>query len=677
MIRPGSTPTKDGTNFAIFSSVADAVELCFFDTSGQQTQTHYLANCSNGVWHDFVPGCSAGQAYGYRVHGPWDPANGMRCNPAKLLIDPHAKQVEGEFAWNDAVFDYRLGKRKKLSINTSDSAPNVPRSVVSASEPPTQHLRPRRPWSETIFYESNVRGYTMCHPAVAEAERGKFAGMTNAAVLDYIRALGITTIELMPIHAFIDEHHLADRGLRNYWGYNTVNFFAPTPRYAGEAPTRELAEMVRAIHDAGLEVILDVVYNHTGESGFHGPTVSFRGIDNLCYYRVDRDDPSSYINDSGCGNTINVDHPRVRELIVESLGYYAEHYGFDGFRFDLATILGRHSHGFLNTHPLLVDISNDERLRDLKLVAEPWDPGPSGYQLGGFPARWAEWNDKYRDSVRQFWRGDEGKSGAIAQRMHGSADLFEHNDRPPFASVNFITSHDGYTLRDLVSYEHRHNEANGEDNRDGHTHNYSSNYGREGDTTDEALIGLRRQQRLNFFATLLSSQGSPMILAGDEFGNTQHGNNNAYAQDNETGWLDWSGLEDDPEFTDQVRELIWLRRETPLLRIDTYVHDVLELAGSTVAIQWINTAGEIKKEHEWHYSNAFTLLMSSTDSAGSTSAVAVSVNSHFEPVKLKLPTMQQEWRTLFTTCGSADSLLNGRELSLGGRVIALHACSPD
>ena len=677
MIRLGSTPTADGTNFALYSSVADAVELCFLDASGQQTHTHYLANCKDGVWHDFVPGCAAGQAYGYRVHGPWNPANGLRCNPAKLLLDPYAKKVRGDFTWHDAVFDYQLGKRKQLLINSSDSAAFVPHSIVGEDTPAPRHKRPRVPWSETIFYESNVRGYTMRHPAVADADRGRFAGMRNAAVLEYIRALGVTTIELMPIHAFIDEHHLADRGLRNYWGYNAVNFFAPTPRYAGADPAAELTDMVRAIHDAGLEVILDVVYNHTGESGYHGPTVSFRGIDNLSYYRVESDDPASYINDTGCGNTLNVDHPRVRELIVESLGYYAEHYGFDGYRFDLATILGRHAHGFSNTHPLLVDISNDPRLRDLKLVAEPWDPGPGGYQLGGFPARWAEWNDKYRDSVRQFWRGDEGKSGAIAQRMHGSADLFEHNRRPPFASVNFITSHDGYTLRDLVSYEQRHNEANGEDNRDGHSHNYSNNYGHEGDTTDADLNGLRRQQRLNFFATLLCSQGTPMILAGDEFGNTQSGNNNAYAQDNETGWLDWSGLADDEDFTDQVREMIWLRRETPLLRIDTYVHDVLEVAGSTVAIQWINTAGEIKKEHEWHYSKAFTLIMSTTDAAGATSTIAVSVNSHFEAVKLQLPAVHNEWRTLFTTCNATDSSLDGCELTLGGRVIALHASYPD
>lgn len=421
--------------------------------------------------------------------------------------------------------------------------------------------------------------------------------------------------------------------------------------------------MVRAIHTAGLEVILDVVYNHTGESGFDGPTLSFRGIDNLCYYRVDSADPSAYINDTGCGNTLNVDHPQVRHLIIDSLGYYAEHIGVDGFRFDLAPILGRYAHGFSSTHPLLTDISSDERLAQLKLIAEPWDPGPGGYQLGQFPPRWAEWNDQYRDSVRQFWRGDDGRSGALAQRMHGSADVFEKNDRPPFASVNFVCSHDGYTLRDLVSYEQRHNEANGEDNRDGHSHNYSCNYGHEGDSADTELQQLRRRQRLNILATLLFSQGTPMLLAGDEFGNSQNGNNNAYAQDNEIGWLDWSGLSDDPDFTEQVRELIWLRRESKLLRIEDYVHGSLATSDGRIDIGWVNS--------EWSESKAFALLMSATKKGGEESAIAIVINSNHDETTVELPAAPGPWRVSFCSGNLSESLRKNQLVTLEGRSIAL------
>lgn len=671
MIPLGSTPETDGTRFALYSGIAEGVELCFFDPAGHQTHTQFLSNCDDGVWHDFVPGCHPGQRYGYRVHGPWAAEKGLRCNPAKLLIDPYARQIEGDFVWHDAVFDSKPGKARRRAINTHDSASYVPLSVVTSTLDPPPHDRPRVPWKDTIFYESNVRGYTMQHPAVAEAERGKFAGMQNAEVLRYLKSLGVTSIELMPIHAFIDEHHLARQNLRNFWGYNTVSFFAPMPRYGGDHPLNELKEMVQAIHDAGLEVILDVVYNHTGESGFNGPTISFRGIDNLCYYRVDAEDPSSYINDTGCGNTLNVDHPVVRRLVIDSLGYYAEHIGVDGFRFDLAPVLGRYAHGFSNTHPLLGDISNHPRLKNLKLVAEPWDPGPGGYQLGEFPPRWAEWNDKYRDTVRQFWRGDAGTSGALAQRMHGSSDIFEGNGRPPFASVNFVSSHDGYTLQDVVTYEQRHNEANGEDNRDGHSHNYSCNYGHEGDSDEPDILELRRRQRLNILATLLFSQGTPMLLAGDEFGNTQNGNNNAYAQDNEIGWLDWSGLDTDPDFAEQVRELIWLRRETALLRIEDYVHDSLPTSDGSIDIGWINAAGEIKHDHEWSESKAFTLTMSARKEDGTESALAISINSHHEEATIRLPAAAHNWRVSYANGITSETLATNRTLILAGRSIAL------
>jgi len=668
----GATPSSDGTQFAIYSSVAERVELCLFDAGGNQYATHDLANCDDGVWHDFIPGCRAGQHYGYRVHGPWAPEQGLRCNPAKLLLDPYARSIVGDFTWHPAVFDYQhTGERVLAKASSEDSAAYVPRSVVCDVGEVPVHRRPRVPWKDTIFYECNVRGFTMQHPAVAEADRGKFSGMRNAEVIAYIKALGVTSIELMPIQTFIDEHHLANKKLRNFWGYNTVGFFAPMPRYGNDRPLDELREMVRCIHDAGLEVILDVAYNHTGEGDAFGPSLFFRGIDNLAYYRVEAEQPAVYINDTGCGNTVNVDHPRVRQLVVESLAYFAENVGVDGFRFDLATILGRHDNGYSAEHPLLREIASDPRLSDVKLVAEPWDPGPGGYQLGQFPPRWAEWNDKYRDTIRRFWRGDHGMSGATAQRMHGSADIFDGSGRPPFASVNLITSHDGYTLQDVVSYELRHNEANGEDNRDGHSHNYSCNYGEEGETSDENRNALRRRQRLNMLACLFFSQGTPLLLAGDEFGNSQQGNNNAYAQDNPTGWLDWSGLLDDPEFTDLVRDLIWLRRETPLLRIEDYVHDNLPTGSGSIELRWINAEGEIKRDHEWSESRVFTLLITAKHTDDSETSLAIAINSYHEPVTLRLPVTAQAWRISFSSSGHTDLLKNARTLTLAGRSIAL------
>ena len=667
----GSTPLDDGTNFAIYSGVAERVELCFFDARRNQTQSWFLPECDSGVWHGFLPGCGVGQRYGYRVHGPWDPDQGLRCNPAKLLIDPYAREIDGELAWTDAIFDFAADESGQTgSICTIDSAPHVPLSIVIRADQVASRIRSPIPWSETVIYECNVRGYTMQHPDVPATDRGRFSGMRNKEVLDYIKALGITAIELMPVQAFADEHHLARQGLRNFWGYNSIAFLAPMPRYGSAA---ELRDMVRAIHDTGLEVILDVVYNHTAEGGFHGPTISFRGIDNLAYYRTPRDHPAHYVNDTGCGNTINADHPRVRELILASLGHFAENVGIDGFRFDLAPILGRHDHGFSKTHPLLEDISNDESLKSLKLIAEPWDPGPGGYQLGQFPGGWAEWNDQYRDTVRKFWRGDEGISGTLAGRMHGSADIFEGSCRPPFASVNFVTSHDGFTMRDIVSYEHRHNEANGDNNHDGHSHNYSCNYGIEGDSEDTGLKSLRRRQRLNMLATLLLSQGTPMLLAGDEFGNSQQGNNNAYAQDNETGWLDWSGLRDDPEFADQVRELIWLRRESELLRIEDYVHGRLRTENHTIEISWINRDGEYKHADEWASSRAFTMQIKCSNDRGQVSVVAIAINGSDKPAALRIPAPNDasQWRVAFTSCDEPDDIIAGECLELSGRSITL------
>jgi len=659
----GPSPGDGGTNFAVYSGIAERVELCLFDEQGRQTGAHDLPECTDGVWHGRLPGCQPGQRYGYRVHGPYDPARGLRCNPQKLLLDPYVRRLHGRFCWTDSVFD----------SNDKDSAGDVPHSVVTEIGPPCNERKPRVPWGETIFYECNVRAYTIQHAGIDEVQRGKFSGLANKSIVEYIKALGVTSVELMPVYAFIDEHHLAEQDLRNLWGYNAISFFAPMPRYASGPADIELRDMVRTFHDAGLEVILDVAYNHTGEGGADGPSISFRGLDNQTYYRTPPYAPGEYINDTGCGNTLNVEHPRVRELVVESLAYFSDVIGVDGFRFDLATILGRRDHGFSKGHPLLLDISNEPRLADSKLIAEPWDPGPGGYQLGNFPPRWAEWNDVYRDGVREFWRGDHGKSGVLARRIHGSADIFEASRRGPDASVNFVTAHDGFTLRDTVSYVHRHNEANGEGNRDGHSSNYSSNFGVEGDTDDVAINRQRRRQRLNLLATLMMSQGTPMLLAGDEFGNSQQGNNNAYAQDNETGWLDWSGLETDPEFTEQVRELIWLRREMPLLRLQRFVHGTLELPDGSVRLDWINQEGDTKRGTEWAHSRAFTKVITRVHQDESESKIAILINAHHHKAEMRLSHsgMKHDWRIVFCSAEEGFALNGGRTVTLPEQSIAL------
>jgi isoamylase len=651
----GATADAGGTNFAVFSSVATRIELCLFDFAGQLTTQHFLPECTDDVWHGYLPKCKPGQRYGYRVHGPYSPHEGLRCNPAKLLIDPYARAIDGDFVWNSAIFDYvQNDKPHELEISTEDSAAYIPKGIVCDQLEPVPQ-GPRIPWSETIFYETNVRGYTMQHPAVAAAERGMFNGMRNKEVLSYIKSLGITSIELMPVHAFIDEQHLVEKQLRNYWGYNSIAFFAPAPRFSQIDAIGEFRDMVHAIHDQGIEVILDVVYNHTGEGDQLGPSISLRGFDNLSYYRTEADNPAICINDTGCGNTLDADSPQVQQLVIDSLCYWHQQMGVDGFRFDLTTVLGRHAHGFESGHPLISQIGSHAELSRAKLVAEPWDPGPGGYQLGQFPPRWTEWNDQYRDSVRRFWRGDHATSGEFANRIRGSADIFDHNGRSPVSSVNFITSHDGYTLADTVSFEDRHNEANGEENRDGHEHNFSCNYGVEGKTDDPAIAAMRRRQRLNMLATLLLSQGTPLILAGDEFGNSQEGNNNAYAQDNATGWLDWEDLESDPAFTDQVRELVWLRREIPLIHLPDFLHGTLEIGRNIIEINWFNADGSPIQDHEWASTKAIGMIVYEGRVGAATTAVAKLINRTEETIRFKVPTVDAIgiWRIAFSTCDGA------------------------
>jgi glycogen operon protein len=657
----GAFCTGEGTNFALFSGSAEAVELCLFDAPGRQVETHFLPECTDQVWHGFLPGIGAGQRYGYRVHGPWEPEAGLRHNPAKLLIDPYARRLEGAFSWHPAVFDYDRSKKKKWRRDNSDSAAYVPLSVVAPVDERAEFKRPGTPWSDAIIYEANVRGFTLRHPELPDSIRGTFRGMSNGEILDHLQSLGITSVELMPVQASIDEQHLSELGLRNLWGYNTVQFFAPDRRFACEDGICEFREMVQAIHERGIEVILDVAYNHTGEGGSRGPTLGFRGIDNIAYYRTVEDDPGQYVNDTGCGNTLNSDHERVQDLVLASLRYWHRAMGVDGFRFDLATVLGRTATGFSKAHPLLARIGTDPALWGAKLIAEPWDPGPGGYQLGHFPAEWAEWNDRFRDTIRRFWRGDSDQSGDFARRIHGSADLFEPGGRSPTASVNFVTSHDGFTLHDLVSFEQRHNQANGEENRDGHQHNYSCNHGVEGESNDPEVNRIRRRQRLNLLASLLFSQGTPMLLAGDEMGNSQDGNNNAYAQDNETGWVEWGGLADDPEFFEQIRELIRLRKKLGLLRQPRYVHGRMPVKGGWCDISWLHPQGRGMEANDWYSSQRLALLFSvhedQKDASPVVRAVAVLFNASDEEALFELPAdLPRKWKVRFASCGRHQGL---------------------
>ena len=633
-----------GANFAVYAADAARVELCLFDQADNELSKLDLPDQTEGIWHGYVPGVAAGQRYGYRVHGEYDPAAGFRFNPNKLLLDPYARAVSGNLTWCDAVFDFlRQSGVDELVPSTANSASFVPKGVVTA-EFGEQASHARVAWTNTLIYELNVRGFTMRHPAVAEADRGKFSGMRTPEALKHLVSLGVTSVELLPIHAMVDEEFLDQRGLRNYWGYNTLGFFAPDGRFLREGNIGDFRTLVDSLHDANIEVLLDVVYNHTAEGGKHGPTLSLRGFDNAAYYRLQDGDLTEYVNDTGCGNTINADHAIVHRLILDSLRYWVTQMGVDGFRFDLATILGRTAAGFDREHPLLSEIRQDPVLKDIKLIAEPWDVGPGGYQLGAFPQGWAEWNDRYRDAIRRFWRRDFDAAADLAQRVHGSSDFFELSGRGPSASINFVASHDGFTTADLVSYADRHNEANGENNLDGHQHNFSCNHGVEGDSGDAAIDAARRRHRLNLLATLMLSQGTPMLLAGDEFGNSQAGNNNAYAQDNEIGWLDWSGLDSDPQFCEQVSRLVRLRRELPLLRQATYRHGKPISALARLDIEWLNPEAQPIVEAEWDSNEAFgQLLCDSEENAGTNGAVQavfVLFNASETECQFKIPAIE-------------------------------------
>jgi glycogen operon protein len=662
----GATITETGANFAIFSAHADKVELCLFDSSGQQEIARIqLPEFTDNVWHGHIQGIQPGDLYGYRVYGPFEPHKGHRFNPNKLLLDPYAKKLHGELIEHPCLYSYdSASPQQDLTFSHTDSAPYMPKCVVVDTRDliseTNQLNKPNIRRRDTIIYEMHVKGFSQLHPHVPEKLRGTLAGLCQPAIVEYLVELGVTSVELLPIHQFVDEPFLKHKGLTNYWGYNTLGFFLLEPKYLASGELSEFKQLVDVFHQHGFEVILDVVYNHTAEGNELGRTLSFRGIDNASYYRLQPQDQRFYENFSGCGNTLNTDHPRVIQLITDSLRYWVTTFGVDGFRFDLATILGRDQHGFNPLHPFFTVLRQDPILSQVKLIAEPWDIGPGGYQLGQFPPQWLEWNDRFRDTCRRFWRGDAAIAPDFAKRLHGSADIFEARSRRPCSSVNYICSHDGFTLHDLVSYEERHNEANGEENRDGHHSNFSMNFGVEGETANPTINQLRQRQKRNLLTTLFIAQGTPMLLAGDEMGNTQRGNNNAYCQDNEITWLSWQ----QPHHVQQVlfvQHLIQLRKQHPLLNRTLYQHG--EHISSTTGladIAWYNSDGTLMKDTDWQDPQllCFAMLLAQTDADieqqcldchNQDDALMVIFNAHPCEVLFQLPKQRGEWQLLLDT----------------------------
>jgi isoamylase len=594
----GASWDGTGTNFTLFSEVAERVQLCLFADDDTETRLD-LSEADGFVWHGYLPGIGPGQRYGYRVHGTYDPTTGDRCNPAKLLLDPYGKAVEGDVQWHESLFAYHFTDPTR--INKVDSASHMPKNVViNPFFDWADDRQPHTPYHETVIYEAHVKGLTQRHPDIPEHQRGTYAGIAHPAVIDHLLDLGVTAIELMPVHQYVSEHALVARGLSNYWGYNTIGFLAPHNAYssAGQRGEQvlEFKAMVKALHEAGIEVILDVVYNHTAEGDPLGPTLSFRGIDNASYYRLRDDDRRYYLDYTGCGNSLNARHPHSLQLIMDSLRYWVLEMHVDGFRFDLASALARELHDVDRLSAFFDLVQQDPVVSQVKLIAEPWDVGPGGYQVGNFPPLWTEWNGKYRDSVRDFWCGRPALQ-EFASRLTGSSDLYQDDNRRPVASINFVTCHDGFTLHDLVSYEHKHNEANGEGNRDGTDDNRSWNYGVEGETTDAGIREIRARQQRNFIATLFLSQGVPMLSHGDELNRTQRGNNNAYCQDNELSWVDWS----DPALTEFVRTVGRLRRDHPVFRRRRFFQGRTQLDSDGLRdIVWLTPSGEQMTDGDWN-----------------------------------------------------------------------------
>ena len=660
----GATWTGEGVNFALFSANATKVQLCLFDESGEtQLECIDMPEYTDEIWHVFIKGMAPGAVYGYRAHGPYEPENGHRFNPNKLLMDPYAKAFVGELKWDPAVFGYTLdAEDADLSFDERDSAPFMQKcQVVDQQFDWTHPDAVLVPWEKTIFYETHVRGYTKRHPAVPEHLRGTFAGLGQQAVIDYIKSLGVSSVELLPIHAFVNDSHLTDKGLTNYWGYNTIGFFAPDQRFfaQGTAALGELKQMIDRFHKADLEVIMDVVYNHTAEGSERGPTLSFRGIDNASYYRLMPGEKRYYINDTGTGNTLNLTHPRVMQMVTDSLRYWVTEMNVDGFRFDLATILARNPDGFDTGSGFLTACRQDPILSSVKLIAEPWDCGPGGYQVGAFSPGWAEWNDKFRDTVREFWKGEGGTVAELAKRITASGDKFNHRGRRPWASVNFLTAHDGFTLNDLVCYDEKHNDANGEDNKDGSSNNRSWNCGEEGPTDSDEIRALRERQKRNMLATLLFSQGTPMILAGDEFGRTQQGNNNAYCQDNDISWVNWNIGEEGQALIEFVKKLTSLRNTLPALRRGRFLIGEYDEGLGVSDVKWLGCDGNELSAEQWDDAamKCFGVVIDGRAQAtgirrpASDATLLLVFNAYHDMVEFKLPNIpgSDSWSCLIDT----------------------------
>ena len=678
----GATWDGKGTNFALFSEHATGVELCLFDKKGRETRLK-LTEVSNFVWHGYVPSIGPGQRYGFRVHGPFAPQEGHRFNPSKLLIDPYAKAVDGDIRFGEEIFGYRWGdEAEDLSYSELDDAHLVPKSIVIDEyfdwEGDDLLQTPRH---ETIVYEVHVRGFTKLHPEIPPELRGSYAGLGHPAAISHLQSLGVTAVELMPVHHFLAcPGHLAGKGLCNYWGYDSINYLAPHAGYSASGKqgqqVTEFKQMVKALHRAGIEVILDVVYNHTGEGNQMGPTLSLRGIDNASYYRLVEGMPRYYMDFTGCGNSLNVRHPQVLKLIMDSLRYWVLEMHVDGFRFDLASALARELYAVDRLASFFDIIHQDPILADVKLIAEPWDVGEGGYQVGEFPLLWSEWNGKYRDTVRDFWRGEDSRLAEFAYRFTGSSDLYQSNGRNPSASINFITAHDGFTLHDLVSYNEKHNEANGEENRDGESHNRSWNCGAEGDTDDPDILALRQKQQRNFLVTLMLSQGIPMLVSGDEMGRSQKGNNNAYCQDNELSWLHWDLQEDNDQLLNFTRELIHFRRNHPIFRRRKWFQGRAIRGSGVNDIAWFNPDGKRMTEEQWHdgFAKAIGIFLNGqeilTPGAYGERIVDDSFlmlfNAHYEPLDFFLPTGLDKWAWLTLIDTTQPRMLEDGDCHEGG-----------
>jgi isoamylase len=685
----GATYNGTGTNFSLFSEVAEKVELCLFDDSGQETRVN-LPETTAFCWHGYLPEVEPGQRYGFRIHGPWAPEKGLRCNPAKLLLDPYAKAIEGQVEWDEAVFPYHFDQPEG-SRNEKDSAPFVPKSVVINPFFEWDRDEPLRvPWQETIVYETHVKGLTIKHPEIPQEVRGTYAGLAHPVMIGYLKKLGVTAVELLPVHQFVHDKHLVDRGLRNYWGYNSIGFFAPHNEYSSRGQrgqqVQEFKQLVKNLHDQDIEVILDVVYNHTAEGNHMGPMICYKGIDNGAYYRLVADNPAQYMDYTGTGNTLNMRHPHVLQLIMDSLRYWILEMHVDGFRFDLAATLARELHEVDRLSAFFDIIQQDPVIGQVKLIAEPWDVGEGGYQVGNFPPLWSEWNGKYRDSVRDFWRGQGCTLAESAYRITGSSDLYESTGRRPFASVNFITAHDGFTLTDLVSYNEKHNEANGEENRDGESNNRSWNCDVEGPTDNPEILTLRAKQKRNLLATLLLSQGIPMVWGGDEMCRTQKGNNNGYCQDNEISWYDWSSA--DQDLLEFAAQLIQFRRAHQIF------HRPRWFRGSPIDRTGIDDIGwftpEAKQMTQVEWGETFTKSMAvffngqalpNLDDFGQRivdDTFYLLLNAHYEPITFTLPEEKwgKTWEKVFATnearfSDSADAFASGAQLAVEGRSLTL------